>query len=92
MRPPTVTITITSSGMDWTVTTLRGGKSVLKAAPLAPGVVAAAVDLLGEQSISAAVDEVNGAALSLAQQRAEELRAELAAVESLLAAHRTPSR
>ncbi|WP_353648734.1 hypothetical protein ABLG96_18215 [Nakamurella sp. A5-74] len=90
VRPPTVTITMSSSGTDWTVTANRGGKSVLKAAAIAPGVVAAAVELFGEPTVSAAVDEVNGAALSLAQQRAEELRAELAAVESLLAAHRAP--
>ncbi|MEJ7651490.1 MAG: hypothetical protein WKF57_20970 [Nakamurella sp.] len=92
VRPPTVTITITSSGTDWTVSANRGGKSVLKAAAIPPGVVAAAVGLLGEASVSAAVDEVNGAALSLAQQRADELRAELAAVESVLAAHRAPGR
>ncbi len=83
---------MSSSGTDWTVTANRGGKSVLKAAAIAPGVVAAAVELLGEPTVSAAVDEVNGAALSLAQQRADELRAELAAVESLLAAHRAPGR
>lgn len=92
VRPSTVTITIASSGTDWTVTANRGGKSVLKAAAIAPGVVAAAIELLGEPTVSAAVDEVNGAALSLAQQRAEELRTELAAVESLLAAHRAPGR
>lgn len=89
VRPPAVTITISSSGADWTLSANRGGRAVLKSVPMSPGSVATVVELLAQPALVTAVEEVNGAALSLAQQRADELRSELAAVEFLLAAYRS---
>jgi hypothetical protein len=47
--------------------------------------------LLDRSEISAAVAEVNETALAEAESRAAQLRAELAELDAVLAAHRTPS-
>ena len=57
---------------------------------MAPGVVTAIADLLGQPGLSEAVAEINEAARLQAEQRAEQLRAELSDLEAVLAAHRTP--
>jgi hypothetical protein len=89
--PPKITITITSIGATWSVTALRGAKSVAKSISVSPGVVTAVATLLDRSEISAAVAEVNETALAEAESRAAQLRAELAELDAVLAAHRTPS-
>jgi hypothetical protein len=88
--PPKITLTITSSGASWSVSALRGAKSVTKSAAVSPGVVTAIADLLDQSGISAAVAEVNETALAEAEQRAAQLRVELAELDAVLAAHRSP--
>jgi hypothetical protein len=88
--PPTVTITISSSGAAWSVTGSRGGRAVIKPTPLAPGVVTAIAKLLTQPGISEAVAEVNDTARAEAEERAAKLRAELNELEAVLATHRAP--
>jgi hypothetical protein len=88
--PPTVTITISSSGAAWSVTGSRGGRAVVKPTPLAPGVVTAIAKLLTQPGISEAVAEVNDTARAEAEERAAKLRAELNELEAVLATHRAP--
>lgn len=87
---PTVTFTVSSSGTAWTLTANRGGRAVVRATPVPAGVVTAVAELLAELALRTAVDDVNGSALREAQERAEQLRRELAAVESLLESHHRP--
>jgi sulfur carrier protein ThiS len=88
--PPKITVTITSSDASWSVSALRGTKSVTKSVAVPPGVVTAIADLLDQSGISAAVAEVNETALAEAEQRAAQLRVELAELDAVLAAHRSP--
>jgi hypothetical protein len=53
-------------------------------------VITAIAELLAVQAISAAVAEVNETALAEAEERAARLRAELAELDAVLAAHRSP--
>ena len=85
-----VTITITSTGSLWAVTARRGARTVAKSAPATPGVVTAIAALLDQPGISEAVAAVNDTARDQAQARADNLRAELADVEAILAGHRSP--
>jgi hypothetical protein len=87
---PVITLTVTSSGASWSVSGQRGAKSVAKSVPIAPGVITAIAELLAVQAISAAVAEVNETALAEAEERAARLRAELAELDAVLAAHRSP--
>jgi hypothetical protein len=87
---PAITITIASSDATWSVSATRGTKSITKAAALAPGSVTAIATLLEQQAITQAVAEVNETALAEARERAAQLRAELAELDALLAAHRSP--
>ena len=87
---PAVTVTVSSAGSDWTVTARRGARVVLKSASLRPGVVTAIAALLEQASITEAVAAVNDSAREEAESRARKLRAELADVEAVLAAHRAP--
>ena len=50
----------------------------------------AIAELLGQPGVSEAVAEINEAARLQAQQRAEQLRAELHDLEAVLATHRAP--
>jgi uncharacterized protein YqcC (DUF446 family) len=52
--------------------------------------VTAIATLLEQQAITQAVAEVNETALAEARERAAQLRAELAELDALLAAHRSP--
>ena len=88
--PPVITLTVKSTGASWSVSAQRGAKSVVKSVPVAPGVVTAVADLLAVAGISAAVAEVNETALAEAEARAARLRAELAELDVVLAAHRSP--
>jgi hypothetical protein len=87
---PTVTFTVASSDDSWTVSANRGAKGILKHVPVQPGVVTALAELLAQPALLDAVAEINQTALSQAQARAEELRAELHRLEAVLATHRTP--
>jgi hypothetical protein len=69
---------------------MRSGRSLVRATPLAPGVVTAVADLLGDDGLQQAVAEINELSLSEAQERARQLRDELAQVESVLKAHQRP--
>ncbi|MCW2523426.1 MAG: hypothetical protein JWO63_1761, partial [Frankiales bacterium] len=89
--PSKVTVTLTSTGASWTVSATRGAKSVTRSTPVPPGVVTAVASLLDQPPITEAVAEVNETALAEAQERAAELRAELAALDAVLAAHRAPA-
>ncbi|MEO7260096.1 MAG: hypothetical protein ABI047_02350 [Jatrophihabitantaceae bacterium] len=68
----------------------RGARTITKNAPVPPGVVTAVAELLGQAGLSEAVAEINETARLQAQQRAQELRAELSDLEAVLATHRAP--
>jgi hypothetical protein len=85
-----VTITLASQGVSWTVSAVRGGRSLVKAQPAAPGVVMALAELLGDEGLAGAVSDINEVARAEAEQRAERLRSELAEVESFLQSHERP--
>jgi hypothetical protein len=87
---PTVSVTISSTGASWSVSASRGARTILKNAPVAPGAVTAIADLLDQPGLSEAVAEINETARLQAQQRAEQLRAELSDLEAMLATHRAP--
>lgn len=90
-KPPSaVTFTVSSSGTAWTLTANRGGRALVRTTPVPAGVVTAVAELLAETALRDAVEDVNGSALREAEERAEQLRRELAAVESLLESHRRP--
>lgn len=87
---PTVSVTLTSAGATWSVSAHRGARTVVKNAPIPPGVVSALAELLGLPAVREAVAAVNDAALREAEARAAALRAELAALEAELSSHRRP--
>lgn len=89
--PAPISISVSSSGQAWTMSATRGGRVLVKGSPVAAGVVTAVVDLFAESGLQEAVAEINEVALIEAQERADALRKELAAVESLLQAHRRPA-
>lgn len=83
-KQPAVTITLASSGEQWTLSATRGGRSLQKPTPVPPGSVLAAARLFDAPALQQAVGDVVAAAKAEAQQRAGELRDELAQVQSLL--------
>lgn len=83
-------MTISSTGASWSVSASRGARTIIKNVPIAPGVVTAIAELLAQAGLSEAVAEINETARLQAQQRAEELRAELSDLEAVLATHRAP--
>lgn len=85
-----MSVTISSSGAAWSVSASRGARTIAKNLPVTPGMVTAIADLLDQPAVSEAVAEINETARQLAQQRAEELRAELSDLEAVLATHRAP--
>jgi hypothetical protein len=87
---PTVAFTVASSGDSWTISANRGAKGIVKNVPVQPGVVTALAELLAQPALLDAVAEINQTALSQAQARADELRAELHRLEAVLATHRSP--
>jgi hypothetical protein len=87
---PAVSVTISSTGASWTVSASRGARTIAKNAPVAPGLVTAVADLLGQPGLAEAVAEINETARLQAEQRAEQLRAELSDLEAMLATHRSP--
>jgi hypothetical protein len=89
--PPKIAITLVSTGASWAVSATRGAKSIAKPTAVPPGVITAVAALLDQPAVTEAVAEVNDTALAEAQQRAAELRAELAALDAVLAAHRAPA-
>jgi hypothetical protein len=87
---PTVSVTLASAGASWSVSAQRGARTVVKNAPVPPGVVSAVAELLGLPAVGEAVAAVNDAALQEAEARAAALRAELSALEAELDSHRRP--
>ncbi|MGI8416280.1 MAG: hypothetical protein ACR2P2_08785 [Nakamurella sp.] len=85
-----VTVTVSSAGHSWTLSASRGGRSLLKATPVSAGVVTAVTTLFADPALSEAVADINQVALAEAEERADTLRKELAAVESILQSHRRP--
>jgi hypothetical protein len=85
-----VSVTISSTGASWSVSASRGARSIAKGVPVAPGVVTAVAELLDQPALSEAVAEINETARRQAEQRAEQLRAELSDLEAMLATHRAP--
>ncbi|NNG34758.1 hypothetical protein [Nakamurella aerolata] len=83
-KQPAVTITLASSGEQWTLSATRGGRSLQKSTPVPPGSVLAAARLFDAPALQQAVGDVVAAAKAEAQQRAGQLRDELAQVQSLL--------
>ena len=86
-----VSFTVASTGASWTVSASRGAKGIVKNVPVQPGVVTALAELLDQPALLDAVAEINETALSQAQARAEQLRAELDRLEAVLATHRAPT-
>ena len=62
----------------------------MRAVPVPPGTITALAELLDQAALIEAVAEINETALAEAQDRAEQLRAELAQLEAVLATHRSP--
>jgi hypothetical protein len=87
---PKVSFTVTSAGANWAVSASRGAKGIAKNLAVPPGVITAIAELLDQPALIEAVAEINNSALSEAQARAEQLRAELDQLEAVLAAHRSP--
>jgi hypothetical protein len=87
---PKVGFTVVSSGASWALSATRGAKGIVKNITVQPGVVTALAELLGQPALLDAVAEINQTALSEAQARAEQLRAELDQLEAVLATHRAP--
>ena len=87
---PAVSVTISSTGASWSISASRGARTITRGVPVAPGVVTAIADLIGQPGLVEAVAEINEAARLQAEQRAEQLRAELSDLEAVLAAHRAP--
>jgi hypothetical protein len=85
-----VSVTLASAGASWSVSAQRGARTVVKNAPVPPGVVSAVAELLGLPAVGEAVAAVNDAALQEAEARAAALRAELSALEAELDSHRRP--
>jgi len=85
-----VTFTVSSAGANWSLSATRGSRSLIKQAPLAPGVVSALAELIDQPGLSSAVSDINDVALTEARARAEELRAELNRLEAVLATHDRP--
>lgn len=90
-KQPAVTITITSSGEQWTLSAARGGRSLQKPTPVSPGAVLGAARLFDVPALQQAVGEVVAAAKAEATERAGRLRQELAEVQSLLDSLDAPS-
>jgi hypothetical protein len=88
---PKVSFTVTSAGASWSVSAVRGAKGIAKNLPVSPGTVTALAELLGQPALAEAVAEINETALAEAQVRADQLRAELADLEAVLATHRSPT-
>lgn len=88
--PPKVSVTVSSSGASWTVSATRGPKAIVRSVAVPPGAITALAELLDQPALIEAVAEINETALAEAQDRAEQLRAELAQLEAVLATHRTP--
>lgn len=90
-RPPaSVTFTVSSSGHAWTLSATRGGRSLMKATTVSAGVIAATAALFADAALREAVADINEVALAEAEERAEALRTELAAVESIVQSHQRP--
>lgn len=87
---PAITVSLSSSGAAWTVSASRGARSIAKGIAVPPGVVSAIAELLDQPAVTDAVAEVNESALAEAEARASLLRAELAELDAVLAAHRKP--
>lgn len=87
---PSITVSVSSSGAAWTVSASRGARSIAKGIAVPPGVVSAIAELLDQPAVTDAVAEVNESALAEAEARASLLRAELAELDAVLAAHRKP--
>jgi hypothetical protein len=85
-----VTITIASSGSDWAVSVQRGTRILVKHQAITPGAVSAVGQMLGNHELIEAISEINDAARFEAEERAAKLRAELDAVEAMLATHKAP--
>jgi hypothetical protein len=87
---PKVSFTVSSQDASWAVSATRGTRSIVKGAPLAPGVVTELATLLDQAPLTEAIGEINTVALAEAQARADLLRAELTQLEAVLATHRRP--
>jgi hypothetical protein len=88
--PATVSVTISSTGASWSLSATRGAKAIAKNVPVAPGVVTAIAELLAQTGLVEAVADINETARQQAEQRADQLRAELSSLEAVLATHQAP--
>lgn len=84
-RPAELTVTLTCTDGQWSVSAARGARTVAKPAPVRPAEALRMVGLLDSPAVREAVDEIVTAARVEAEQHAERLRRELAEVEASLA-------
>jgi hypothetical protein len=89
---PTLVITISSRDAEWIVQATRGRQQILKATILPTGSVRAIFAVLDDDALTRAVEAVIETSRTAAEQRAEQLRAELSAIEATLAAYRPTRR
>jgi hypothetical protein len=88
---PAVQIAISSTEDGWQVEVRRGSRVAVKRTDVSPGAVSAVAEALSITELAVAVGEVNDAARLAVEQRAAQLRTELAELEAALARHRQPS-
>lgn len=86
-------ITILAGTPDWTIKATRGKQTLLDAVPLSTDAVRAIAAAIGNDTLTTAIEDVFEISRAAAAHRADELRAELAAIQASLAGYeRQPRR
>lgn len=83
--PATMTVTLAYEAGEWTVGATQGSKVLAKPYVIGPAEALKMVSMLDVAGVHEAVEQIVTAELEQAQQRAEQLRSELAEVEARLA-------
>jgi hypothetical protein len=81
---PPLTITLRFTDGFWTVEAQRGARRLARASAVRPGAVQAFAELVDDQTVRDAISAIVESNRSVAEQKAEKLRAELAAAEATL--------
>ena len=81
-QPLTVTLRFTDG--HWTVEAQRGSRRLARASAVKPGAVQAFAELVDDEAVREAISTIVASNRSVAEEKAEKLRAELAAAEAAL--------
>lgn len=79
-----LTVTLRFNDGRWTVEAQRGARRLARASLVRPGAVQAFAELVDDPTVQAAISEIVESNRTVAEQKAEKLRAELAAAEAAL--------